>query len=114
MPNWVDNVVILDFTKASDKAKQYLERLLAYEQPESRRHEDERPGLFGMFIPVPEVLAVPEVLDGLKVKGNSRAKAMPDWYNSSSSQVLVIILLASLDAKTIETQAACGFSLAIL
>ena len=77
MPNWVDNVVILDFTKASDKAKQYLERLLAYEQPESRRHADERPGLFGMFLPRPEVL------DGLKVEGNSWAKAMPDWYRWS-------------------------------
>lgn len=51
MPNWVDNVVILDFTKASEKAKQYLERLLAYEQPEESRHEDGRPGLLGMLIP---------------------------------------------------------------
>jgi hypothetical protein len=52
MPNWVDNVVILDFTKASEKAKQYLERLLAYEQPGSEgHHEDGRPGLLGMLIP---------------------------------------------------------------
>ena len=83
MPNWVDNVVILDFTKASDKAKQYLERLLAYEQPNWGRHADERPGLFGMFLPRPEILAVPEVLDELKVEGNSWAKAMPDWYKWS-------------------------------
>jgi hypothetical protein len=52
MPNWVDNVVILDFTKASEKAKQYLERLLAYEQPDSGgHHEDGRPGLLGMLTP---------------------------------------------------------------
>ena len=77
MPNWVDNVVILDFTKASEKAKQYLERLLAYEQPDSSGHEDDRPGLFGMFLPVPEVF------DGLKVEGPSWSEAMPNWYNWS-------------------------------
>lgn len=77
MPNWVDNVVILDFTNSSDKAKQYLERLLAYEQPELSRHEDERPGLFGMFLPRPEVF------DGLKVEGPSWSEAMPNWYNWS-------------------------------
>ena len=70
MPNWVLNTVILDFTNATEKGKQYLSSLLAHEAPESITRPVGRPGLFGMILPMPE-----------NMDKTSPGDVFPDWYN---------------------------------
>jgi len=74
MPNWVLNTVILDFTNATEKGKEYLSSLLAHEQLDSSESPGDRPGLFGMILPMPE-----------NMDKKSPGEVFPDWYNWSRS-----------------------------